>query len=167
MEWCKYILCPFRTRFADHIFPSGNFWVSLSSDKVEEKVWSMPLEPGLGRSGSSRGMGGIPSLPGLLLLAQTFLPSSLGAVQGSVCTTMCTAPVSSARAFAHARTWVLLISAKYSRKGSVHLTKCQFLQHSDTQSKCLLVWLSIFNQPKPSKSQKHVNVRISPNGLLF
>lgn len=95
-EWCKYILHPFRIRFVDHIFPSWNFWVSLGSDKVKTKVWSIPLEPGFsprGEVGISRGMGVIPSLPGLLLLAQTFLPSSLGAMQGSVCTIMCTAPV--------------------------------------------------------------------------
>lgn len=89
MEWCKYILYPFGTRFIDHIFPSWNFRVSLSSDKVKAKVWSVPLEPGFsprGEVGISRGMGVIPPLPGLLLLAQTFLPSSLGAMQGSVCT---------------------------------------------------------------------------------
>lgn len=43
MEWCKYILYPFRTRFIDHIFPSWNFCVSLSSDKVKAK-----LDPGFG-----------------------------------------------------------------------------------------------------------------------
>lgn len=83
------ILYPFGTRFIDHIFPSWNFRVSLSSDKVKAKVWSVPLEPGFsprGEVGISRGMGVIPPLPGLLLLAQTFLPSSLGAMQGSVCT---------------------------------------------------------------------------------
>lgn len=61
MEWCKYILYPFRTRFIDHIFPSWNFWVSLSSAKVKGKVWSVSLEPGFSPSGTSRGMGGIPS----------------------------------------------------------------------------------------------------------
>lgn len=100
MEWCKYILYPFKTKFIDHIFSSWNFWVSPSSDKVKAEVSSVPssvpLEPGFSPSGGvgiSRGMGVIPSLPGSLLLAQTFLHSSLGAMQGFVCTVMCTAPV--------------------------------------------------------------------------